>query len=463
MKRSAVILALLLPAMTATAEEPVALTLDEAIASALAHNRELARGQLRVRGREVRVALARTAFDTTAGPVVQSSRTGDDTQWTYGIQAAKTLPFGTRVSASGTILDRGDSPAGGERAVAASISQPLFRRFGRQVAEEPVRLQIDLYRAERRHWEAQRADLVMGLVRTFESIARTDLQTAFETGYLERVLRLATLVRARERQGRSTRVDVRRLELQGGETEARLAALRERRDALSRELAETVGADLRTTYRPAPPPTLALDLPEAEAAVAAASSNRLDLAQAEDDAVTARRQAAIAHRNRWPDLSVGLTLRHTRFDDPLPGLDDARTDWFATASVDGYPWRAADRLTALQAEIDESSADAIVDIRRQAVARDVLQTLSECRRAAAELGIAERNRKLAEDGARLARRLYETGRGDAFSLSDAETQLARAETRLLEIRSAHRLSSYTLLHVTGTLIEHPAELKPGWK
>ena len=460
MKRTRIILTALLPGFVAVAEGPVSLTLEEAIATAMERNRTLARGQMQLRGREMDVALARTAFDTEAGPVLQSASLGDDTQWTYGIQASKATPYGTRVGASGTFLDRGGSPGGNEQALTVSLSQPLFRRFGRTVAEEPVRMQLDQYRAERRHWEMQRADLVMGLVALFETIARIDGQVAFETGYLDRIRRLGALVRAHERQGRSTRVDVVRMELQGGEAQARLAALVERRDAASRELAETLGADLETPLNPHHPPALDLALQKAEDAVATAVSNRLDLAQAIDDADVARRKTSIARRNRWPDISIGLSMRHAWMDVPVPGLDDERTDLIASAQVDGYPWRAADRLGTSRAELDETSAAAIVDIRREAIAREVLQTLSECRRAATELGIAESNRKLAEDGARLARRLYEMGRGDAFALSDAETQLARAENRLLEVRSSHRLSAYAVLHATGILIEHPAELKP---
>ncbi len=463
MKTIRVILACLLPSLAATpaeTEAPVSLTLEAAITTALEHNRQLARGQLQVRGREMDIAMARTAFDTEAGPVAQTTRIGDDTQWSYGIQAAKALPTGTRVSTAGTILDRGGALGGNEQAVAVSLNQPLFRRFGRDVAEEPIRLRLDQYRAERRHWEAQRADLVMEIITLFETLTRIDGQIAFEKGYIARLDRLLALVRAHERQGRSTRVDVLRMEIQGGEAQARLAALMERHAVASRNLAETLGTGLQTAFLVQAPPTLDLPMPEARAAVATAASNRLDLAQAMDDAGTAQRQASLARRNRWPDLSIGLSMRHTWMDEALSGGDDERTDWIASARVDGYPWRAADRLAALRADLDDAAADTIVDIRRESIAREVLQALSECRRTAAELEISARNRKLADDGARLARRLYEMGRSDGFALSDAETQLARAESRLLEIRSAQRISGYALLHTTGTLIEHPTELKP---
>jgi len=90
----------------------------------------------------------------------------------------------------------------------------------------------------------------------------------------------------------------------------------------------------------------------------------------------------------------------------------------------------------------------------------VPHALSECRRADTEMGIATRNRDLAVNQATLARRLYEMGRSDGFSLADAETQVAQSEIRLLEVRSLERLSRYALLHAMGTLIEYPPELAP---
>lgn len=447
-------------AAAAAAAPPVRLTLEGAIADTLAHNRELAQGAYSVRQRELGIQMARTAFDMTAGPLLQVQRLDEGYRWSYGLEAAKRLPFGTQVGVSGLIADSDEEAGGfGERIVSVNVTQPLFRRFGRAANEEAVNIGDDHLRAERRRWEMQKADLVMRLVTLFETMACMDEQGAFETEYLERIEKLTLLVRARERQGYSTRVDVLRMDLQRGEAESRLTAVRERRGVGARELAEMTGRDLATEFVLEPPRTLDMELPAAEAAVATAMSNRLDIAQALDDAATAFRQGRLARRNRWPDLSIGLSMRRSDpLDTDASGLD-GRTDWFATTAVGGYPWRTADRLAVQQAEVEQMSAAGVVEIRRQAVAREVLQTVAEYRRAGAELDIAERNRRLAQDRARLARRLYETGRGDSFSLSDAETQVAQSENRYFEARSACRLARYALLHAMGILIEHPADLR----
>jgi outer membrane protein TolC len=446
-------------AATVGAAERVELTLEAAIDAALARNRELALAQVDVRRRELDIERARSEFNLEGGPILQSARIGDETQWTYGLQASKQLPTGTRVGASGQVFDRGGA-FGSEQMVSVDISQPLFRRFGRQVAEEPLRLSHDQYRAERRRWESRRADLVLSIVGLFESITLLDAQARFEEDYIGRLKNLARLVAARERQGKATRVDTIRMELQQGEAGARLANVRERSAMASRELAETIGAALDTEFLVRPPVALDLGMPSPDAAVALALSNRLDVAQSMDDAATARRQGGIARRNRWPDINLGVSLRHSLLERTLPGDPETRTEWFAGATADGYPWRAADRIAVKQAELGEAAAESIVELRMESVSREVLHALSECRRAATELQIAVRNRELAASQAKLARRLYELGRSDGFSLSDAETRSAQTEIRLMEVTSMDRLSRYALLHAMGVLVEVSAELGP---
>jgi outer membrane protein TolC len=128
--------------------------------------------------------------------------------------------------------------------------------------------------------------------------------------------------------------------------------------------------------------------------------------------------------------------------------------------MDGTPWRRSLRLERVQADLDRQAATARIEITRQTLVQDVLRALAECRRTDADLEIAERNRDLALHSARLGRRFYSIGRADGLSLSDAESELAAAETRLLEARSAARFSRYVLSHTLGTLIEHPTDLLP---
>jgi outer membrane protein TolC len=101
-----------------------------------------------------------------------------------------------------------------------------------------------------------------------------------------------------------------------------------------------------------------------------------------------------------------------------------------------------------------------IRIRELAIAREVQQRLSALQLARSERIIAERNFKLASDRARLARRLFERGRGDNFSVTDAEEALQDAENKRLGARAEASISGYELLHGLGMLVEVPADLKP---
>jgi outer membrane protein TolC len=450
-----------LAAAAVAGETPRALALDRAIAEALQYNLSLAQGAVNVRSRTLGVEQAKAAFDLTGGPLVRAGSPDGETEWTYGLQGSKRFGGGTELAVAGTVTEGGASDPGGGGALTVDLAQPLFRRFGRSVAQEPVFAADDQLRGERRRWEEQKSDLVLELVVLFETIVRLDAQVVFEKAYASRLERLAALGRVRERQGRSSRADVLRIDVQRGESEARLAGAIERRGIASRELADLLGADPDVPIAPEPPPDLVLDIPPSDLAVAAAFSNRMDFAQACDDASVARRQGALARRYRWPDVTLNVSMRRDDGESFDRAVSEGDTQWFVLASSEGSPWRRADRLVMAQAAAAEESAGLALEVRRRLIARRVLQAIAECRRTAAELDIAARNRQLAEDRSRLSRRLYVIGRGDSFSVSDAEGQQADAENRLFEARSAARLAQYALLHAMGALIEHPRELAAG--
>ncbi|MCX7819075.1 MAG: TolC family protein [Kiritimatiellae bacterium] len=447
-----------LPAAGASGVAP--LTLDEAIATALAHNRTLAVGQLQVMRRALDVEAAQRQFDPTASPMAQGLGLGSDRQWTLGFQIVQPTRVGTRLNASAAVIER-EGTGASERTVSIGVEQPLFRRFGREVHEAALAEGREQYAAERRHWEQQRADLVLRLIECIEVLVRLEAQIGLERERAERLSDLVRLVRLRERQGRSTLADVIRMEQSLEEARARIAELDERREARRRELSDLLGVPLSPDRPLEPPPRLDAPLPTPELAVAIAISNRLDLAQAEADADAARRRGRLAQRRVWPDVSLSVSLRRTLYELDAGAIgEDERTDWFAGFAVDGFPWRAADRIARRQAVLDEIAADEAVAMRRDAIARQVLDALAFCRRAETEAAIAARSRELAEAQLRLVRRLYELGRGDAFALSDGETRYAAATQRAVETASTARLAAYALRHTLGTLVEHPAELKP---
>ncbi|MDZ4199814.1 MAG: TolC family protein [Kiritimatiellia bacterium] len=450
-------IALILAGSALADSAPARLTVEAAFEAALQNNLRLAGAALDVRRRSLDLELAKSAFDASFSPFARVSAPDGERQFSYGLQISKPLSSG---GAIGAVATRFDGPETREGLLSLDLTQPLFRRFGRNVAEEAIRTGSDRLRSSRRLWESRKADLALTLVSLFETIFRLDAQAEFERRFLGELDRLARLTRARERQGRATRMDSLRVEVQLGEAQTRLTNVQERRAIAMRELTEVVGADPSENLLLAPPPRIVTPLPDPETAVALALSRRMDYAQVLDDAASAGRRDTLARRARWPDLSLSLSLRRTHPDGLPEAAREGENHWFATLASDGFPSRRADRIAMEQAGLDEESAELEVEWTRQIITREVLQALAECRRAEAELEIAERTREWAQNGSTLGRRLYALGRTDGLSVSGAEAQLAESERRLLEAQAADRFSRVALLHVLGLLIEHPEELTP---
>jgi outer membrane protein TolC len=438
------------------------LDLDTAIQRALALNRQLALAGLSVRQRELDVQSSREAFGVTAGPFGRVDRSEDGTAWRYGLRAARKTSWGTEIGV-GPVVDRFPSYVDEDwrSAVVVDARQPLFQRFGPAYTREPLNDAGDRLRAERRRLEQQRAALIVELVGTFERVVRLERQVEADRRVLERLAQTRELTSLRERQGRASGVDVLRAEQQHGEGVSRLDADREALYQARRDLAEVLGASADAEFRLAAPPLPEIEIPAAAAAVGLALSNRLDYAQVLQDYRTAQRKARLARRGLQPD--VALVARYEQAGDATTleksaTLDESR--WTLGVAGDVDVVRAKERTAVQSAALDVEAARATVRLKEQTLARDVQQAVSAYRRARSELNNAGRTHGVGAARVELAHRLFEAGRGDSFSVADAEQGFVAAEISLLNARAEASVAGYRLLQEMGTLVESPASLKP---
>lgn len=439
------------------------LDLDTAIALALAHNRQLVVDGLSVRRQELAVTAARQAFSPQAGPFGSVSRADDGTTWRYGLRASRTTTWGTEIGI-GPEVDR--YPAyvdeAWRTAVAVDLTQPLFKRWGPAYTLEALNDAGDRLAAERRRVEQQRASLVVDMVATFERVVRLERQGEADRRTLERLEKTRELTRLRERQGRVSGVDALRADQQYAEAQSSAEANRETLYQAQCDLAELLGVPAGAPLDLAPPPLPAIDLPAAAAAVGLALSNRLDYAQALQDVETARRKVRVARRGLQPDLA--LVARYKQLGDDRTFADSTtlnNNEWSVGVSGDMDLVRARERTAVGAAELDVEAARETVRLREQVIARDVQQAVSAYRRSRTELTQAGRTYGVAEARVELAHRLFDAGRGDSFSVADAEQAFASAEMNLLHARADVSVAGYRLLQQMGTLVESPESLKPG--
>ena len=449
--------------LAAYGSEPDSLTLEQAIRYALQQNRNLTRSVTSLRRSAYGVVNARAEFSPRIRPVSDVRFSGEEDNWEQGLITAKKIGWGTDFSVGGRMASTESVGLEDSRRmiVDLTIAQPLFRNFGRMINTEGVTSARSQLKAAQRSYHEQVADLVVEVVNTFETLIQLEGEIHSDEAFYKRMDKLQRLTAVRERQGRASRVDTLRVDLQRGQAESRLELSRERWATTSRDFAELLGFSPDRRFKLESPPLLDLDVPEAKEAVLVALAHRLDYAQALQDYDDSARGVAIARKGLYPDLSLVTTYQRfgagESFSDAR-GLDE--DNWFVglTADTDFNP--VLDRSAVAQAELDREASAQSVRIAELSIAREVQQVLSSYRRAQVDLDIAGRNAVFAEKRARIARRLFEVGRGDNFSVTDAEESYIQAQSQLLRARADASVTGYRVLRRLGTLVQYPEWLKP---
>jgi len=448
-----------LPLLSRSAEP---LELDAAIQTALQHNASLAYGSLAVDRQRLGVTSARQEFDPEVSPLGSVNSTGGKTDWHYGLRAQKKFLWGTEIGLGAEVnryplfVDEA-----WRSAVKVDVRQPLFRNSGRLVHEEGMTSAGERLRAEERRWEIQKADIVLDVVRSFETILRLQKQLDCDKAILERTDQLRELTRIRERQGRASHVDTLRIELLYGQAQSRQETHREELISATSELAELLGFTPEKNIELAATPLPDLDVPPVESAFQTSLSNRLDYAQTLDDYRSLQRQVKLARRKLEPDLT--LVAANQQYDQDhrfADSLDFNNNLWTFGLAGQMDLLQHKNKTAVTTAIVDEQAAWEAICIKRRNLAREVQQAVSAYRQVRAEFTIAGRNFEAAQSRAELARRLFEMGRGDNFAVSDAENAFVETESTLLSIRARICVTGYNLLRIMGTLTEAPESLKP---
>ncbi len=448
--------------LPASGEEVQPLALEDAIEQALAHNRALVKGALDLQGdrlaeQQVRQTLRGIQF-VPEGAVGIDSDGGDSG---VGLRAETTGSYGTRVAlaaAARQIEVEGGADLRREE-VRAEISQPLFRRFGPLVQNEPIVSASENLLAARRVWERDRSSLVVRVVELYEGLIFLRHQIGNDEAFAVRMEKLWVLASAREQQGKSSRTEVMRMDLQRGQAASRLEAERSQLSIQFQEFADLLGLPLETSFRLIPPSLLDFDVETPDRALAVALAERPDYAQALQDIETGDRHLQIARRNLLPDMRI--LARQTTFgegEDWSDAGDFDENDWFVGLAADMNINLRGAKLDVARAGVDAESRRQVAEIVRNRLAVEVNSALATYRRTRAELRLAARNRELAANRAELARALFGNGRASADSVSDAESDLIYAELSELASRREASVSAYRLLHILGTLVPVPREL-----
>ena len=470
-------LSLLLLALPAAAGDgPAPLTLENAVNLALERNRDLARSRTLLGRNRQGLRVAEAEFSFSFRPEGTAGAGDSESRVQYGLAATRAFRTGTEVQLRGSAgirepkadesdtaedaddTDNADTLYNGRATI--QVTQPVFRNFGRLVNEEGIATARDNLRTARRALEQETASTLLSVTETFVTCIRLERQIAADEAFLARMGQLLTLTATRERQGKATRVDRMRVDLQKGQAGTRLTQSRERLLQVRLDLAELTGLDASTLPALTPPPEFRIELPDPAQAVAVAYSNRLDYAQAIDNHTRAQRLSQITRRSLWPDLAI--VSRYGKNDEG-PSASDAlnfgEDEWFVGLAAGRELNPTRERAQLASAEVDVDATLQSVRISEVRIARLVRQRISSYRTALAEVDIAQENLNLARRRTDLARRLFKAGRGDAFSVSDSEDALQTAEVAWIDAQAVLVVAGFRLMNEMGSLHAVPDDLK----
>ena len=194
-----------------------------------------------------------------------------------------------------------------------------------------------------------------------------------------------------------------------------------------------------------------------KALVAEAQQQRPEIKSIDKNAEAARKAAAVSRAGRYPALSGFGDVTYAnpnprRFPQVNPVTGE--TEWFPTWAVGAQiTWSPNDFLGAgaasSEAEARASQLENQKTVVREGVDLEVTQAYTQVHEADIAIQSTTRQLEAALEGYRVARELFNNGRGTATTMIDAETALAQARFDNLNARVDARLARIRLDHALG--------------
>jgi outer membrane protein len=178
---------------------------------------------------------------------------------------------------------------------------------------------------------------------------------------------------------------------------------------------------------------------------------RPEIKSADANADAARKLAAAAKAGRYPTLSAfadGIVAN------PNPRYFPPSDVWFPTWDLGAQlTWTPNDILVANGSVADSESRAAAIEANehnvRDGIEIELTQQWQAVHEADFSIEAATRELASAEEAYRVARELFNNGRGTATTLTDAENDLTRARFDLLNAKTDARIARVRLEHALG--------------
>jgi outer membrane protein TolC len=443
------------PGVSIPAGAPLELTLDEAVALALRHNRGVRSAYLQRVVQRFDLRVAERAFVPQGGigvEVVQRRRDGDTRGETVISPSASWLtPLGGSVS----FIWARATPLGGDGdeydTAGVSLNQPLLRGAGLAVNMAPVRIARLQEEINRLQLEATVSGTVSSVITAYRSLAQAQEQARLAEVSLERTQGLLETNRALIAAGRMAASDI--VQTESGVANQEVAVFQARQQVASSQLAllQLLALASRTNVVAIEPMEASRVEVDLDQAMQRAFDSRVDLL-AQRKALEQMRQSVIVARNQrlW-DLS--LVASATRDDGPrfLGRYDETDTSVGLRLSIPiGDLSR---RQTWLAAETGMQTAELAFEEMKQSVESQVLDAVQSVEANWRQVEAARRARALSERALEIGQERLRFGRASNFEVLSLQADLRAADAQELSANIAYLNALTALDQQIGSTLE----------
>jgi outer membrane protein len=286
------------------------------------------------------------------------------------------------------------------------------------------------FRAQQEAYNAARNDLRLNVRQAYFQVLEADAQVGVAREALTNAQAQLTNAQQQLAAGVIARVDVLTFETQVSQAQADLIAAQNSLGIAKNNFNNVLGRPIETPFQLAPVTDLPSVTADTTTLVAQAAAERPELRE-QRDTIEALRNVRLA-TEAGMDPSLALTASHNRvFDNNFNSTyQTIGTLSLAVPIFDSGVTRARVR----EARQDEAQAQIGLEQQTLGISLEVRQALTNLVNARARLDVAQRQVEQARERYRLAVVRYQAGEGIQLEISDAQANLTRAETGLVNAR-----------------------------
>jgi len=434
-------------------------TLEESISRALNYNRQLLGAVDNMTRAQYGIDLANSEFSISITPNGQAGFIGGDRSrpgWTAGggVDFSKKFPTGTLISLAPGILKTRDHYL---TDIQATVTQPLLRGLGKEYQLANLRGAQYVLRTAYRDLYIAQVELIFRTIQSLYEIAKLERSMELNLESFQRISQFRKAAQLKEKIGLADALDVYRAEIELNHAKDALKTTQERLDEAKDHFRDLLALPLDANVEVWVPIFYTPHRIDLDKAVEIALTQRIEVAQSQDDSRENERLSKLAKKNLLPELNLVLNYSNAgRGCEFSRSWGRRRENVFGigvTTSKDINP--VSDQILYAQSLLAISSGLRGLDETEAMLILEVKKAVRQLDRAFEQIYLQEEQIKTAQGELKLAKVKFDRGMADNFNVIQAEKSLRTAQLNYWSAIIDHILGEYRLLAAMGLLIDKP--------